>query len=717
MLASGVACWHIEGALFAAATHHHDKGKDNNQAQAVHCRTSCWSVWHRLPSKWFKMIIRVRQSPPNSPESNSGNMRLKTNIFNWVFLAAMVPLTMLALGATYFSEYKYLNRVRDEVQASLVSISTELQRNLQSDRRMVLGLTHTPQMKSFMLELHKLADGHIPKDFPAQRRQLEAYFHGLRTILPNAYYLRVLDRHGNTLLRVNQDKASPPVYESLSGLTYVEQEINRPGFVKQLKQLPRDEVSVLSLPHNRLNPEELLAILPIQDYVIPLYVDNQFVGAFTATLFGDEIDRIIDHSPRLYKGQLYIAEYNPEKKDRQGLLLYDDKEQLHFSQPRPEPVYVQNVYGDAVLNAASQYSDGMLEDLKHDIQEYFIEIYPYPNQLVSWVMTLRVSKEAITEPFTQIRWVIWACAVLALIFSLILANIGARSLVRPVAELSSRLLDYANGNHQARVHLDKTVDEVVELGKAFNYMADTLDHARADRDKAEHLLLQSAKLASIGEMAAGIGHEINNPLNNILSYSKLIERSLSEDQTRERQDIKSLREEAMRASEIVKGILNFARQMPAEYSEFDVPGWLENTVALVQQTAKSRGVALNLENFYQGNLEGDRGQLQQALVNLFLNAIQASPRDSQIDILAEDHENELVITIRDQGEGIQGDVMEKIFNPFFTTKAEGEGSGLGLSIALGIIEHHDGHLVLENNSGPGITATVRLPLRHEQHDE
>lgn len=643
-------------------------------------------------------------------------MRLKSNIFNWVFLAAMVPLTMLALGATYFSEYSYLHEVRDEIQSSLASVSTELQRNLQGDRRMVLGLTHTPPMQSFITTLQQIASGDMPDNFIAQRRQLEAHLNGLRAILPDAYYLRVLDRHGNTLLRVNQDKASPPVYESLTGLSYVEQEINRPDFIKQLRQLPRDEVSVLSLPHNRLNPEELLAILPLHDYVVPLYVDQQFVGAFTATLFGDQIDRIIEHAPRLYKGQLYIIEYNPEKTDRHGLLLYDDQRQLHFSQPRPEAVYAQKYYGRRLLEAVGQHADGVLEDTAHEIQEYYVELYPYPNQLVSWVMSMRVNRQAITEPFTQIRWVIWVCAVLALVFSLILANIGARNIARPVVELSSRLLDYANGQHQSRVHLSKTVDEVNELGQAFNYMADTLDKARADRDKAEHLLLQSAKLASIGEMAAGIGHEINNPLNNILSYTKLVERSLTDEQQRARQDIKSLREEAVRASEIVKGILNFARQMPAQYSYFDVPGWLENTLALVQQSAKAKGVRLKLENYFQDEIEGDRGQLQQALVNLLLNAIQASPRDSSIEIQADEQDGQLVISIRDQGEGIETDVLDKIFDPFFTTKGEGEGSGLGLSIALGIIEHHRGELSLQNNADRGVTATVRLPLSVAEHD-
>ncbi|MFO7603585.1 MAG: HAMP domain-containing sensor histidine kinase [Gammaproteobacteria bacterium] len=643
-------------------------------------------------------------------------MRLKTNIFNWVFLAAMVPLTMLALGATYYSEYTYLQKVREEVQASLASVSTELQRNLQGDRRMALGLTRTPQMQSFIQELAVIAAGQVPAVYGARQQQLEDHFNGLRAILPEAYYLRVLDHNGNTLLRVNQEKASAPVYESLNGVRYVEQEINQPGFVRRLHELPRGEVSVISLPHNHLNPEELLAILPIHDYVVPLYVDEHFVGAFTATLFGDQIDRILEHAPRLYKGQLNIIEYNPEKTSRHGLLLYDDQHQLHFSQVRPEAVYAQKYYGSRVLEAVSQHADGVLEDVARDIQEYFVEFYPYPNQLVSWVISLRISKQAITEPFTQIRWVIWVCAVLALVFSLILANIGARSIARPVGDLSSRLLDYANGEHRTRVHLGKTVDEVNELGKAFNYMADTLDSARAERDQAERMLLQSAKLASIGEMAAGIGHEINNPLNNILSYAKLVERSLTEEQARARQDIKSLREEALRASDIVKGILNFARQMPAQYSRFDVPGWLENTLTLVQQMARAKGIQLILENYVQDEIEGDRGQLQQALVNLLLNAIQASPRDSHIHILADEQDGQLVIKIQDQGEGIASAALDKIFDPFFTTKAEGEGSGLGLSIALGIIEHHNGHLRLENQPAGGVTATVQLPLGTAKHD-
>jgi len=175
--------------------------------------------------------------------------------------------------------------------------------------------------------------------------------------------------------------------------------------------------------------------------------------------------------------------------------------------------------------------------------------------------------------------------------------------------------------------------------------------------------------------------------------------------------LQSLREETLRASEIVKGILNFARQVPPQYSHFKVQPWLENTLNLVLQAAKTRQVQLELHNSYDGELEGDRGQLQQALVNLLLNAIQASPGDSKVRLNAHCEDEQLILTVSDEGTGISEDTLDNIFDPFFTTKPEGEGSGLGLSISLGIIERHQGQLEIANNPQRGVTATITLPLQ------
>jgi two-component system NtrC family sensor kinase len=331
-------------------------------------------------------------------------------------------------------------------------------------------------------------------------------------------------------------------------------------------------------------------------------------------------------------------------------------------------------------------------------------------------MGMKVSNEAVIAPFHQIRQVIWLIAIISLVISLVLGDIGVRLIARPVRELAYNLQTYARGEHAQRVQSNAKIDEIRDLEVAFNTMADSLDKASDERDKAQHMMLQSAKLASIGQMAAGIGHEINNPLNNILSYAKLLERELDSDDGRLKQDLNSLKEEAVRASDIIRGILNFARQVPPQYAPFHILQWLQDTVNLVRQSAKTAGISIAYECNEDQIIEGDRAQLQQALINLLINAIQASSRDTEVKIMVSYTEKDAIISVTDHGSGIDQVNLDLIFDPFFTTKPEGEGSGLGLSVSLGIIERHNGKLMLSNNPDGGVTATMAIPIKQVGED-
>ena len=178
--------------------------------------------------------------------------------------------------------------------------------------------------------------------------------------------------------------------------------------------------------------------------------------------------------------------------------------------------------------------------------------------------------------------------------------------------------------------------------------------------------------------------------------------------------IASLREEALRASNIIQGILNFARQVKPQYTRFAINSWLTETIALVQQEANKRHIEIKFEKEADIQIEGDRRQLQQALINLLLNAIQASAANDVISVRTFVADEFLNIQVEDQGIGLDTDEYEKVFDPFYTTKEVGEGSGLGLSISLGIIERHNGELVLETNEKGGVTATIILPNIHHQ---
>ena len=223
-------------------------------------------------------------------------------------------------------------------------------------------------------------------------------------------------------------------------------------------------------------------------------------------------------------------------------------------------------------------------------------------------------------------------------------------------------------------------------------------------------LVRNAKLASVGQLAAGISHEISNPLNNIYSLTRLLQRHLPDDDPVLR-DVRDIREEAERASRIIRGLLNFSRQAPTNPSEFDADQWVRDSLALVRHVAEERRLSFDAELGAGCRIHGDRDLPQQALINLLLNAVQASPEGGRVRVRADSDARRLEVRLIDQGSGIRPEDAERLFDPFYTTKPEGEGTGLGLSICLGIVEHHGGSLRLDNAAGGGAEAVMTLPCR------
>lgn len=213
-------------------------------------------------------------------------------------------------------------------------------------------------------------------------------------------------------------------------------------------------------------------------------------------------------------------------------------------------------------------------------------------------------------------------------------------------------------------------------------------------------------------MAAGIGHEINNPLNNILSLTTLIERGLPRSADNLREDVHDLREEARRAGRIVRGVMNFARQLPPEHRPFRVCPWLHETVERLEPEAMAADVHFDLSSCDPAcEAVADADQLQQVLLNLLRNALHAAPPHTRIQVSGACADGRLRVCVRDAGPGMPPEVLARIFDPFFTTKAVGEGTGLGLSISLGIVQYHGGALSIRNREDAGgVEACFEVPL-------
>ncbi len=354
-------------------------------------------------------------------------------------------------------------------------------------------------------------------------------------------------------------------------------------------------------------------------------------------------------------------------------------------------------------------ADGGTRPVRNDASHrwFLAEYFPYPDRLLNWVLSFRLDQRQLGGQFRVISYGLLALTAIMGLFGVLLAGLASRRLARPVTQLAKNMRNYANG-----VPVSEPVrswsSEVNALEAEFKQMIASLEKAREARSRAERKLVKTARLASIGEMAAGIGHELNNPLTNILSLAKLIERSAG-DCPDAVEDAREIVEETQRAAHVVRGILNFARQIEPHFETVNVRDWVETSVHRLASKLEQKGIVLKSEIDPNLTLEGDRYQLEQVLLNLLQNAIYVSPKGGEIRIEAEAADGWLRLRVIDHGGGIDPEIEERLFEPFATSKPVGKGAGLGLSISLGIVEMHGGRLELRNNGEGGCTAEVAIP--------
>jgi signal transduction histidine kinase/putative methionine-R-sulfoxide reductase with GAF domain len=225
-------------------------------------------------------------------------------------------------------------------------------------------------------------------------------------------------------------------------------------------------------------------------------------------------------------------------------------------------------------------------------------------------------------------------------------------------------------------------------------------------------LIQTAKLAAVGELAAGVAHEINNPLTSILGFAELLLKTLPPD-TPLRRDLEVIAKQATRARDIVRNLLGFAHQTAFRRRPCDINQVVQQTLDLMRQRLEMNGIVVE-EHYapHLGPLTLDSGQMKQVFLNLITNAAQAMPDGGRLRVSTTWVGDEVVVAVSDSGDGIPPELWDRIFDPFFTTKPIGQGTGLGLSVSLGIVQGHGGRITVESQVGQGSTFSVRLPVEH-----
>jgi signal transduction histidine kinase len=281
---------------------------------------------------------------------------------------------------------------------------------------------------------------------------------------------------------------------------------------------------------------------------------------------------------------------------------------------------------------------------------------------------------------------------------------------RPMVELQQKIARLGSGDLRVSVSFAHRNDEIGDLGRNFNHMVEQLRESRTEIERLHRTQMSRAEhMATLGEMATGLAHEIRNPLAGIAGVIEIIGRDLPATSPA-RAVVKDARQEITRINRIVSDLLQTARPHPPKVRKSDLNTTVEHAVMLGRQQALSRSIEITLRKDPSlPEVEHDGDQIHRVLLNLLLNSLQAIDDSGEIAVTVELQGQNAVIEVADNGRGIPPDHLPNIFRPFYTTK--GEGTGLGLSLARRIVEDHQGRINVTSTVGKGTTFAVVLPLQ------
>ncbi|MDH7488521.1 MAG: cache domain-containing protein [Anaerolineae bacterium] len=345
------------------------------------------------------------------------------------------------------------------------------------------------------------------------------------------------------------------------------------------------------------------------------------------------------------------------------------------------------------------------------VKENFITRYSplrdHANQIVG-ILYVGAREEAFLSLVRDFNRRVVLIAVVSILIAVALSLPLARSITEPIITMVAASAKVAGGDMTVRVP-EKGRGELRQLSEAFNRMVNELQ-------TTEDELLHARNLASIGQLAAGVAHEINNPLGTIMLYSDILNRDVPPDSPIH-DDLQMISREAARCKEIVTALLNFARQSRVMAQETDVNGVVRELASDLDRLPLYENVVIVQK--LEPNLpliQADPTQLRQVLVNLANNAAEAMPDGGTLTFSTSlDPAGDRVrISVEDTGIGIPPENIPKLFTPFFTTKPIGRGTGLGLAITYGIVKMHRGQITVQSEVGKGTRFTMILPVRIAQ---
>lgn len=577
----------------------------------------------------------------------------------------------------------------------------------------------------------------IPKNIsPREKETLLQYLEKIRKEY-NLDFLTLTDSKGRAILRtpnvdVTGDDVSwiPPVKSALDGNVASSTEILEKPYLKNENPALVEKAYIKIIPTQKAHPTEkidessgmvLLGASPVH------YNSNGEWGAlYGGILLNNHFD-IVDRTWELvYKGEKF------QNVDIGTVTIFMNDLRISTN--------VKSAEGERAVGTrvSEEVSTAVLErgelwtERAFVVDDWYISDYEpirnYEGDVIGILYVGQLEKAYISVR-NKVIVAFFTIASVGFVVIIVISYLITRSITRPLSEMVELTQSIGMGDLNREVTVN-SADEIGHLGRSFNQMVARLKKMRLEleewgnlleqkvKERTEELavmqntLMQSQRLASLGKLAAGIAHEINNPLGGILVLSSLaLEDMKQEDPHRE--NLQEVIKQTMRCRDIVKGLLQFSRQEEGKTEYVQVNDVLNNTLSLIEKQALFHNIeVIKLFSNDLPHVLGDGSQLQQVFMNIILNAVQAMKEIGVLTInTLHDQKNDMVVVdITDTGVGIPENLIDRIFDPFFTTKEVGEGTGLGLAIAYGIVTKHHGRMTVKSKEKEGTTFTVKIPV-------
>ncbi len=478
-------------------------------------------------------------------------------------------------------------------------------------------------------------------------------------------------------------------------------------------------VMIYNLVRTTGNLRYLIGLHEIEDIRQDLFSSIQKVSAYvygTSMVFTSHLDEVIDNTNKMHNAIRRCSECHHDPGVEAELIETTQmvdlfEEQLSYLITIVADVERRHNKQEEVLQAST--------DILNRVQEMVIRA----GRSID-----RKTVQAMDE-LNRMYILIGITLLATIITAVLIAHYLVRSITRPIDALVDSARRIADGKWGYQTDF-KGADEFQELINSFNTMSRSLAHKKELEQRhleelrsTQQQLIEAEKLTALGTMAGGIAHDFNNILCGMIGHLNVLARQIPPDDEH-RKTIDTIEQAGFRAAELVKQLLTFARQKPLQIAPVDLNKCINGVRRLIKDSFDDN-VTINFEPGKNLPLVyGDAGQLEQVFINLCLNARDAMPDGGTIAITtsaadlddtfrARHHDAEtgpyVVVTVRDTGTGINEKILPRVFDPFFTTREVGKGTGLGLAMVYGIVKNHDGFCLIESSPGRGTTFTIYLP--------